>query len=1044
MKPKLSLFSIPWCTARTTAAWTLSVGLVASLSTAWAQTAPTGGEFPSSTGDNSPPTVAPEIAQASVEIVLPKDGDTFVQRNVIQLIAAITDPDSRSGRRVVEFYDGEELIGQAMAGAGPAPGDGLSLATLAWRTAAPGSHTLTARYHPAGSGIPVIVSQPVRITVTPVVPVAPTVALEATEPETTEPSPDARVKPAVIQLSRTEPVAEPLRVLCVLEGTAELNRDYRFDPEPEIVPDAAGALFTLAAGMRVLEIQVVPLEDNLVEGDETVILRLDAALFPWPPGYFVNARHAEAKVVIHDAVHPPPPDASLVITEPQDGAWFPRGTPILIKATAIDPAGYLPRVEFLADGERIGVSEINFIVAPDPGTPIEHEFLWTEAPPGRHELVVQTATSAGVLLRSDPVPIHVSEDPPFEQVMLEVTTLDPVATEPAADAEPDNALFLIQRVAGPLDVGLTAFYRLSGRAENGLDYEELSGEVRLEPGERAAEVVVVPLPDDLDEGEEALILQLLTPPCIAIFPPPPDCYGVGPQDTARAGIRDATPDNHPPRVALVSPRPGTVFAVGDPIDLRAVAEDPDGYVPRVEFFADGERIGVSEIQFLVPPDPGTPVEHQFLWPDAPAGPHVLVARAHDDGGRTADSVPVRILVRDTAELSFVTRDLPPAYVPGTPFPVALLVEPPHHGAAHAVEDQPPTGWEVSQISHDGVFDAAHGKVKWGPFTDQRPRTLTYLVTPPSAATGPHEFQGNGSLDGKSYPTLGDFRIEPASTAHPADSSPEDFAITADELTAYAAAWRRGEPWPVGPNPIPHAYVSRAGFLWQAGESYVFDPTQGPTPLCWVPAVPVPEPDPDVPGQAGVAGGGRDPQVHRQMPARWFPGTPTTVRLVVHPPRDTRAWAVEEAVPTGWAVSALDETATFDPATSRIRWGLFLDDQPRTLTYDLTPPEEPAGLALFAGEASFDGTVEPVRGNFEALALQAGRLLRIKALARHADGRVQLVLEGQADQLVTVEVSSDLVHWTELPPLLFPGDEAVCEDQPGPEQHRFYRVRPLAR
>ncbi|MCZ7639540.1 MAG: hypothetical protein M5U12_27945 [Verrucomicrobia bacterium] len=408
--------------------------------------------------------------------------------------------------------------------------------------------------------------------------------------------------------------------------------------------------------------------------------------------------------------------------------------------------------------------------------------------------------------------------------------------------------------------------------------------------------------------------------------------------------------------------------------------------------------------------------------------------------------PVKILVRDAVELSFVTRDLPPAYVPGTPFPVALLVEPPRHGAAHAVEDQPPAGWEVSRISHDGVFDAAHGKVKWGPFTDQRPRTLTYLVTPPAAATGPHEFQGTGSLDGKSYPTLGDVRIEPAGTAHPADLDPEDFALTADKLTAYAAAWKRGETWPAGPNPIPHSYVSRAGYLWQAGERYVFDPTQGPAPLCWVPTAPVPEPDPVVPGHAGAGTveGGRDPQVHRQMPARWFPGSPTTVRLMVHPPRDTRAWAVEEAVPTGWAVSALDETATFDPATSRIRWGLFLDDQPRSLTYDLTPPQEPAGLARFAGEASFDGTVEPVRGNFEALALQAGRLLRIKALARQADGRVQLVLEGQADQLVTVEASSDLVHWTELPPLLFPGDEAVCEDQPGSQPHRFYRVRPLAR
>lgn len=1005
---------------------------------AWAQTAPAGGEFPSPTGDNSPPAVESEPAQTSLELVLPQDGDTFVQRTVIQLVAVMTEPPA--GRGVVEFHDGEDLIGQAMVGPGPTPGEGLSRATLAWRTAAPGDHTLTARHRPAGAGAEVIVSRPVHITVTPLIPTTPTVSLAASKPETSEPSPNTRITPAVFLLSRTEPVAEPLRVLCVVEGTAEWGRDYQFNPEPEIVPGAAGALFTLPAGVRALEIQVLPLEDDLAEGDETVLLRLNPTLLPWPPRYFVDAQHAEARVVIHDALQPPPTEPSLVITEPRDGTRFPVGAPVPIKATAIDPNDYIPRVEFFANGETIGVSEINFLVAPDPGTPIEHEFLWTEAPLGRHELVVQAVTSAGVAVRSEPVLIHVAEEPPFEQVVLEVTALDPVASEPTTDARPDHAVFLIQRVAGPSDVGLTAFYRLSGTAENGLDYEKLSGEVRLEAGQRTAEVVVAPLPDDLVEGEETVVLQLLVPPCIAIYPPPPECYTVGPHDVARAVIRDASTGNHPPRVAIVSPRTGAVFAIGDPIEIHAMTEDPDGYVPRVEFFADGASIGVSEINFLVAPEPGTPVEHHFLWPDAPPGPRVLVARAQDDGGQTADSAPVKILVRDAVELSFVTRDLPPAYVPGTPFPVALLVEPPRHGAAHAVEDQPPAGWEVSRISHDGVFDAAHGKVKWGPFTDQRPRTLTYLVTPPPTAVGPHEFQGTGSLDGKSYPTLGDVRIEPAGTAHPADVDPEDFAITADELTAYAAAWRRGEPWPVGPNPIPHSYVSRAGFLWQAGESYVFDPTQGPAPLCWVPAAP----GADSPGLAGFGQDARNPQIHRQMPARWFPGSPTTVRLVVHPPRDTRAWAVEETVPAGWAVTALDEAAAFDPATSQVRWGLFLDDQPRILTYDLTPPSEPAALALFAGEASFDGTVEPVRGNVEALALRDGRLLRIKALERQADGRVQLVLEGQADQLVAVEASADLVNWTELPPLVFPGDEAICEDQPGPQQYRFYRVRPLAR
>ena len=45
------------------------------------------------------------------------------------------------------------------------------------------------------------------------------------------------------------------------------------------------------------------------------------------------------------------------------------------------------------------------------------------------------------------------------------------------------------------------------------------------------------------------------------------------------------------------------------------------------------------------------------------------------------------------------------------------------------------------------------------------------------------------------------------------------SVRIGEVTAYGAAWRRGEVWPVGPAPIPINHVTRAAFLWRSGECY---------------------------------------------------------------------------------------------------------------------------------------------------------------------------------------------------------------------------------
>lgn len=287
--------------------------------------------------------------------------------------------------------------------------------------------------------------------------------------------------------------------------------------------------------------------------------------------------------------------------------------------------------------------------------------------------------------------------------------------------------------------------------------------------------------------------------------------------------------SNPPTITIVEPGPNAALNPEKIVPVIVEASDPDNDLQKIEIFVAG--VLVDEFVYVHSPTGAT--RQTALWRPSKPGTYALLARATDRRGNTFET---RLQVNLTQEAAVIaTRDLPPNYIPGLSFQVSITASPNAATDAWAVEEAPPLGWQIGAISHGGFFDGATKKIKWGPFTEQASLTITYFITPPANLVGLQTFSGNTSANGISRLIEGDKQITNGPIYHPADAPPEDNRLTLNEVTAYAAAWRTGAPWPRGHvrGIVPVAYVTRAGMIWKNGETYVHLPNIEP-PACWAP------------------------------------------------------------------------------------------------------------------------------------------------------------------------------------------------------------------
>lgn len=394
----------------------------------------------------------------------------------------------------------------------------------------------------------------------------------AADPVAAEGGPNSNIDPAepnsaTFMIHRTLNNAEPLEVFYHLGGAAKNGVDYE---------ELSGRV-TIPAGEWCAPIVIRPIDDDLVEGTETVVLELAPVACPaiWPPSpqCYEVGEPSRAIAFIRDNDEDTNRRPKVALTRPENGEVFTAPNDIELRAVAKDPDGWVGLVEFYDGRQKIGEVTLNFIQEPPPGQEQVFEFTWEQAPLGGHALTAVATDNRGAKSVAEPVFVKVvrPDGPP----VVTIHARDAHAREGGPVGEPNPATFRVRRT-GSTDAPLTVYYLVAGTATNGEDYEELRGLVTIPAGRRSAPIVVTPIDDNLPERIESVLLKLIEPPTLApvsILTEP--AYIIGRPGRAAAYIRD---NDWPRPEAIELPdglislrlggREGVSYAVEVSTDLR--------------------------------------------------------------------------------------------------------------------------------------------------------------------------------------------------------------------------------------------------------------------------------------------------------------------------------------------------------------------------------------------------------------------------------------------------------------------------------------------
>ncbi len=169
-------------------------------------------------------------------------------------------------------------------------------------------------------------------------------------------------------------------------------------------------------------------------------------------------------------------------------------------------------------------------------------------------------------------------------------------------------------------------------------------------------------------------------------------------------VNTSTAVNLPPTVNLISPVSGTHYQLGSSIQLSATANDSDGFVTKVAFYANDNLL--SEV--LNAP-------YQFVWTNPAIGTHNLKAVVTDDSGSTATSQISQISVTQSSTGNSVKISLQEGSGGYTGTTDSFMYE--YFDAANYGENvllmDKPDGSRLASIIRFAIFDSEGGPVPDG-------------------------------------------------------------------------------------------------------------------------------------------------------------------------------------------------------------------------------------------------------------------------------------------------------------------------------------------
>nr|WP_194774693.1 Ig-like domain-containing protein [Pararhodonellum marinum] len=315
---------------------------------------------------------------------------------------------------------------------------------------------------------------------------------------------------------------------------------------------------------------------NLPEGEHTI-----SAKATNDQGLSKTSASATITVVAPVAQAP-----QVTLTSPENGAEYPKGTDLELKASATDAQGNITQVEFFRG---------NTLLATIKEAP--YNFNWKNLPEGEHTLSAKATNDQGLSKTS---------------ASSIITVVAPIAQAPQVTlTSPENGAEYLKGTDLELKASAT------DAQGNITQVEFFRGNTLL------ATIKEAPYNfnwKNLPEGEHALSAKATNDQGLS-------------KTSATATIKIIAPVAQAPQVTLTSPEDGGEYQQGENLTLQANATDPQGTVVQVEFFKGTTRLATIKNAPFV-----------YEWKNLPVGNHALTAKATNDKGLSGTSTKVNIVV----------------------------------------------------------------------------------------------------------------------------------------------------------------------------------------------------------------------------------------------------------------------------------------------------------------------------------------------------------------------------------------------------------------